>query len=353
MSDPANGHPRDLLSSYLDDELGLEERASVDRHLAGCADCRDELEALRRLARALSEDSVPPVPADLEERIGRRLDAATVVRPRRWRFVVPATVAATLGALGLLVALQWREGRIGVPTAPTPASAPASAPVPESKKQELDKAMPSYAPTPRVLPEELPAPTPMKELAPSDALRKDLAAMPEEKAKLKQDVNAPAAAPAGGTSGVIGGVAGGVEGGAAADELRERPAARVSTEPQAQMQPATAEGAKLLSRSPCAEQWSDSGLRPTWSVQDVAVAVRELSRMAGDVGGIGVWRGVAEGGLYMLVVPRGKFDEVYFALRARGVGGLAAPPAVTPGNDCAGISIVITAAASPAAPLPR
>jgi hypothetical protein len=119
------------------------------------------------------------------------------------------------------------------------------------------------------------------------------------------------------------------------------------------MQRATLPGAKPEGRSPCAEQWSDSGLRPTWSVQDVAVAVRELSRMAGDVGGIGVWRGVAEGGLYMLVVPRGKFDEVYFALRARGVDGLAAPPAVAPGNDCAGMSIVITAAASPAAPPPR
>jgi hypothetical protein len=344
MSDPANGHPRDLLSAYLDDELGLEERASVDRHLAGCEDCRDEFEALRRLARALSEDSVPPVPADLEERIGRRLDAATVVRLRRWRFVVPATVAATLGALGLLVALQWREGPIGVPTAPTPA--PASAPVPVSKKQELDRAMP------------------MKEIAPSDALRKDLAAAPEEKAKVKPDVNAPAAAPVGVPAGTVGGVEGGVGGGvpggsvagepSSQDARRERAAAaKLANEAPTLMQPASVPSARSVTRSPCAEQWSDSGLRATWSVQDVAVAVRELSRMAGDVGGIGVWRGVAEGGLYMLVVPRGKFDEVYFALRARGVDGLAAPPAVAPGNDCAGISIVITAAASPAAPPPR
>jgi hypothetical protein len=351
MSDASNGHPRDLLSAYLDDELGLEERASVDRHLAGCEDCRDELEALRRLARALAEDSVPPVPADLEARIGSRLDEATVVRPRRWRFALPATVAATLGALGLLVALQWREGRIGVPTAPPPAPTPAA----ESKTDELEKATRSYTPAPRARPKELSPLAPLRDSAPSDALQlpKDLGAAPEARAKEKQEADALAASPAGVPGGVVGGVVGGIEGGAAADERRERPAAKVSSEPQPRMARASVAATKAEARSPCAEQWSDSGLRAAWSVEDVAIAVQQLDRMAGDVGGIGVWRGIADGGLYMLAVPRGRFEEVYFALRARGVGGLAAPPAMVPGNDCAGISIVITAAAGSATPPPR
>jgi hypothetical protein len=349
MSDSSRSHPRDLLSAYLDDELGLEERASVDRHLAGCEDCRDELEALRRLARALAEDSVPPVPSDLEARIGRSLDGATVVRPRRWRFALPATVAATLGALGLLVALQWREGRMGVPDV----LAPAPTPAPEAKTEDLDKAMPSYAPTPRVLPEQVPAPPPGRDVAPSDALQKDLAATPEENAKEKPYANARPAAPAVIAGGSIGGVVGGVEGAAVADERQERAAAKASSEPQAQMKPAAMPAVQSRLRSPCAEQWSDSGVRATWTVDDVATSVQQLDRMAGDVGGIGVWRGIADGGLYMLAIPRGRFEEVYFALRARGVGGLAAPPAMVPGNDCAGISIVIIAAASPATPPPR
>ena len=100
MSDPSNGHPRDLLSEILG-RRARPRRAerSVDRHLAGCEDCRAELETLRRLARALAEESVPPVPVDLEARIGRRLDAGTIVRATRWRFAVPATIAATLGAV--------------------------------------------------------------------------------------------------------------------------------------------------------------------------------------------------------------------------------------------------------------
>ena len=43
MSEFANGHPRDRLSAYLDDELPVDGRAVVDRHLAQCAACRDEL----------------------------------------------------------------------------------------------------------------------------------------------------------------------------------------------------------------------------------------------------------------------------------------------------------------------
>jgi putative zinc finger protein len=359
MSDSANGHPRDLLSDYLDDELGLEERASVDRHLAGCEDCRDELGALRRLARAFADESVPPVPVDLEARIGRRLDGVTVARRRPWRFAVPATIAATLGAIGLLVALQWREGRIGVPSAPAPASAP------EPTKQELDKARPSYAPAPQVLPEQESAPPREKAASRTDALEKDVAATPEE--KLKQDAeNAPTDAPGGVPAGVVGGIEGGVAGGAeaataagardqlsAADERRERPAAKIAKEPAARMQPASAPAPQSETSSGCNEQWSDSGLRATWEVHDVTTAVRELNVMARDVGGTGVWRGVAGGGPYVLAVPRGRFEEVFFALRARGVAGLSEPPAVAAGSDCAGISIALVGAAGPASPPSR
>ncbi len=39
---------RDVLIGYLDSELGAEETAAVEAHLAGCAGCRQELEELRR-----------------------------------------------------------------------------------------------------------------------------------------------------------------------------------------------------------------------------------------------------------------------------------------------------------------
>ena len=153
MSDVAGGHPRERLSSYLDDELGVDERSAVDRHLAGCEDCRDELDALRRIARALSEESVPEPGIDLAAKIGRRLDAARPpARRRPLRFVLPATIAATLGAVGILVALQWREGRLGTPAPPPPpprAAEVAAEPVPPAPKKEstaADEFSPMSAP---------------------------------------------------------------------------------------------------------------------------------------------------------------------------------------------------------------
>jgi len=103
MTDAANGHPRSELSAYLDDQLGVDERTAVDRHLASCEDCRAELAALRLLAAAVAAEAVPPVPSDLAVRIGKRIDAAAVVRFPKRRFVVPVTIAATLGAIGLLL----------------------------------------------------------------------------------------------------------------------------------------------------------------------------------------------------------------------------------------------------------
>jgi hypothetical protein len=329
MSDPANGHPRDLLSEYLDDELGFEERASVDRHLAGCEDCRAELDTLRRLARALADENVPPVPVDLEARIGRRLDAGTLARPARWRFAVPASIAATLGAVGLLVALLWREGRIGVPPPPAPS------PAPESKQRALDEVKPSFAPTPKA-PEEQAAAAPREKADTRvDAFKKDLPVMPEV-TPYRDAESIPAASPAAVPDGVAGGVEGGVEGGVAT-RAKDKVAAQLMVS-DARHEPAAA---KTEVSSVCTERWSDSGIRARWAVQDVAAAVGDLDRMARDVGGVRVWRGIAEGGPYVLVVPRPRFEEVFFALRARGMEGLAEPPTLDAGSDCAGISIEI------------
>jgi hypothetical protein len=62
------------LSAYLDDRLGPDELARLERHLAGCADCRRELEGLRRTVQLLR--LVPPV-----------------APPRQ--FLLPATAATT------------------------------------------------------------------------------------------------------------------------------------------------------------------------------------------------------------------------------------------------------------------
>jgi hypothetical protein len=330
MSDAANGHPRELLSDYLDDQVGVEARTSIDRHLADCEDCRAELDALRRLARAVADEEVPPVPPDLPARISRSLDGASGVRPRGRRFVMPATIAATLAAIGILVALQWRQGDLGVPATPESVS----------ERPVFSEPSPPKAPPPLNRPEE------------------DGAPLEEKKEDAAQKANVvPGGVESVVEGGVVGGAVGGAEGGAghpaerqaSADEDR-RDRLRPPAKDSAATAPSAAPRAKTAPVSSCVDRWSDSGLRGAWIVPDASIAVRELGRIADDVGGIGEWRGIADGRPYVLIVPRNRFDEVFYALRARGVTGLMAVPTLDAGVDCAGISVALSVvpAASPA-----
>jgi hypothetical protein len=79
-------------------------------------------------------------------------------------------------------------------------------------------------------------------------------------------------------------------------------------------------------------------------VPDLDAAARQLGRIAHAVGGIGLWRGVGDGRPYVVVVPRGHFEEVFYALRARGVSGLNEAPTLAEGTDCTGISVALTLA---------
>ena len=343
MTGSGNGHPREGLSAYLDDQLGVEERAAMDRHLADCEDCREELEALWLLAKAVGKEEAPPVPAELAGRIGRSLDAATVVRFPRRRFIVPATIAATIGAIGILVALQWREGRFVAPAAPEP----------KEQDRVFDESKRASAPPPSVATEDAlkARPTrPEKETAPPDAKDKDfkLADEPvvEQLSKQKRNEGVEGGVP----GGVVGGIASGGSVEPAAVERRDREVSKVMNEA---VGVAPAPAAKSAVVSSCTDRWSDSGVRGSWGVTDVYEGERQLGRIAHAVGGIGLWRGVAEGRPYVVVVPRDHFEEVFYALRARGVTGLDDPPTLVEGADCAGISVALTVVAEPASTGPR
>jgi hypothetical protein len=115
----------DRLSEYLDDQLVPAERAELEVHVAGCADCRTTLAELRRVldvARALP-DSAPPTDlwpairariAEAESGVvpihGSPMTAAAPVR-RRFTFTLPQLAAACVsllcaGALGGWIALN-------------------------------------------------------------------------------------------------------------------------------------------------------------------------------------------------------------------------------------------------------
>jgi hypothetical protein len=142
-------HPNETaIHDYVDETLAPRERAEVERHLEGCAECRrlvDDLREIRRAVARLKTDlREPPVRAwarleraiRLEHEHGaRRLEPSDTaaradarLKPSRSTVLrlVPWLAAAAILILATVVGLQFRPGRRTGP-AGTTTSAPASA----------------------------------------------------------------------------------------------------------------------------------------------------------------------------------------------------------------------------------
>jgi len=104
---------RELLGAYLLGQIGFEERAGLEAHLDGCAECRAELAELRPVAGALDAadpthlGSPPSPPAELADRVFAHVHTARrKERRRRWAFRVGAGIAAAAVALSVAIALK-------------------------------------------------------------------------------------------------------------------------------------------------------------------------------------------------------------------------------------------------------
>ena len=130
----------DRLSEYVDDELASTERAAVDTHLAGCAECSAVLDDLRSIVAAAGRlpGSMPDreLWAGVTDRIGaknRVLPLALRTR-KRFSFTAPQLAAAGIilmllsGGLVYMVRPQMQPVATAADTAPpaTPVVAPAS-----------------------------------------------------------------------------------------------------------------------------------------------------------------------------------------------------------------------------------
>jgi len=117
----------DRLSDYLDGELNAAERAELEEHLSGCAECLAVLEQLRQVvARAQGlEDRAPD--SDLWSGVAERIGAAASVSDldehrqrkqerlsrRRFSVSLPQLVAASVALMVLSAGSAWMVSRAG------------------------------------------------------------------------------------------------------------------------------------------------------------------------------------------------------------------------------------------------
>lgn len=127
-------HPSELISAYLDGELGDSERSGLVAHLASCGRCSAELEGLQRVRAAVRSLPVLELP------VGLAPGADPVVVPLRrhkgmWAGVA-AAVVITLIAVAALVSPEPQttiyelNSRFGARVSLDPAFGPAKAVVP-------------------------------------------------------------------------------------------------------------------------------------------------------------------------------------------------------------------------------
>jgi hypothetical protein len=82
----------DQLSDYLDDELTGSERAAVESHLAGCAECAATLASLRRIVAGAASLPANAPSRDLWPGVALRIASS----PRRVSFTLPQLAAAAV-----------------------------------------------------------------------------------------------------------------------------------------------------------------------------------------------------------------------------------------------------------------
>lgn len=110
----ASGDPHDramaAFSDYLDGSLGADEKAKLEQHLAGCAPCRAELDALQQTLDAMRGTSRPEAPPEFMDGLREQIRVRSRgrffgERRRSYRLEVASLVTLVIAVL-IYVVLQ-------------------------------------------------------------------------------------------------------------------------------------------------------------------------------------------------------------------------------------------------------
>lgn len=153
MIDCPNGEVRDQLPDYLHDRLESSARMSVERHLADCAACRDELALLRDLRGTLQRAPRIDVAA-VAAAIPAYRPAAQKSWASGWRIAAAITVIAVGGTSIALLRRPERPTHVARNSVAASLPPVVKEPVPQPE-QKVARAEPSAKTTPAPKGEEL------------------------------------------------------------------------------------------------------------------------------------------------------------------------------------------------------
>ena len=135
MTDFDQGQPHVDLAGYVLDQLTIDERHRFEHHLAGCVECRRELEAQRAAATLLGAAAEPvAVPDGLEARVfaaiaaeppragARATPVITLSAPRTWlsRLRAPRALGLVTAAAAVAVVGGLGAAHLATSGGPTP-----------------------------------------------------------------------------------------------------------------------------------------------------------------------------------------------------------------------------------------
>ena len=124
------GHLNERITGYIFNELPSAEMAEARAHVAGCKDCRQEVEWFERTHSMLmtSQDVSPPRSVVFE--FAKPAPAPSGF----WKWVAPMAAAAVLVmgvALAAPIQIQWKDSQLTIAFGKAPASSPSAVPVVE------------------------------------------------------------------------------------------------------------------------------------------------------------------------------------------------------------------------------
>jgi anti-sigma factor RsiW len=111
----------EIVAAYVDGELGPAETGELEAHLAGCAACREQVAAERRLGELLAALPAVQPPGDFEARfwarVARERDEPPGLAARLRRWFTPRVLSLGIAAAGVALLLLVPRGGSN----PTPA----------------------------------------------------------------------------------------------------------------------------------------------------------------------------------------------------------------------------------------